>query len=350
MGQLANLTLTWMSSGVATLSFATKGGIYQNMSYFSAVTINALPELPPAPSALVVTPIYPLALQVQWNNSLTSSITGYIVQISFMANFTSTIYSAVIPFGPNTAGGIFRTPSLASPGCVFVRIVAYNEAGQSLTAPQTGGCVVLIDELPAIQHLALTTLGDEWLTVDWTAALPPDLFSFTGTFDYLVETISSNGSLLANTSMPATQTEVLLPVQLGTPIQVEVRVTDQMLGSGPASAVCVQLSNSKSVYLVPLQFVVSPLSVQATAGSSSLLILKPISPPAVDAWVRIDVLDNFIASVTDHVQFTAGSMAQQNVIVSHLRKGSTNTTFTAIGGLYSGLQVTVVITTLPSIQ
>lgn len=343
VGKFANLTLIWASPGLATLSISAMGGIYQNLSYASLVTVVSLPELPTAPSTLLITAVFPLALQIQWSNVPSSnSAVGYSVQVSFTANFTSTVFSADIPSDANLTSGRIRTPSLKALGCAFVRVFAYNSAGRS--APKGAECVPLVDEPPAVGFVSLTALGEEWIDVEW--AEPTDLSSTA--FDYLVEISAANTSLVASRAVPASRTRALLPLPQGAPMQVAVRISDPVRGQGAAAGVCLQLSNSKPVYLVPLQFTVYPLSVQAPAGSSSLVVLTPTSPPAVDAWVRVRVLDDFVASVTDHVLFPAGSMVRQNVIVSHLRKGTTNVTFVAVGGLYSGLEITVVIDTLPS--
>ena len=348
-GLLQNLTLIWIGPGLASLNIFARGGIYQNRSYFSVVSVIAMPEQPGPPTAVLVTAVFPSALQVQWNapQASLSPVNGYSVQVSFYANFSSIVFSADIlsgSNGSNLTGGLIITPSFSAVGCAYVRVFAFNQAGNSLPTSPARGCIALIYAPPAIQFVGLTTLGNEWLNVEWIE--PVNIAS--DAYEYKVEVFAANGSVAASTIALQNKNAVVLPVELDSPVQVAVSLVDPMHGMGPAAGVCLQLLGSNAIYVVPLQFTVSPLFLQAPAGSSSLLVVKPKSPPAVNAWVRIFVLDDFVASVTDFILFTAGSTAQQNVIVSHLRKGTTNITFAPIGGLYRGLGITIEVKTLPS--
>ena len=355
-GQRASLKLVWARKGSATLVLTSQGGVYQNLT-FSAVTITALPYLPASPQAVMSTAVYPLALNISWQlQSLSSDApTGYLVQVSFTADFSSLdlevkvanaqplISSSTFQNSSSSLRKFYTTPSFTTKSCAFVRVFGYNEAGLGPPAYAGGGCVRLIDEPPAVQNVGLAALGEDWVRVQWTTTTDNDFFIFSHRVD-----ITSNGSIFATSTALPMKTAAILPIPLNIPVQIAVSVIDPILGTGPASKLEFQLAGSRETFLIPLTFSVSPLSVQAPAGSSSFLVVKPESQPSVDAWVRIKVSDTFVAAVTDHIVFRAGITALQTVVVTHLRKGETNITFSPVGGLYSGLAVTVLVSTLPS--
>jgi hypothetical protein len=357
-GQRALLKLMWTGSGRATLVLTSQGGIYQNLT-FSVVIITALPYLPASPQSVMASTIYPLALNVSWlQQSLSSdAATGYLVQVSFTSNFSSLDFEAKVAIAlplisgstyQNSSSGLrtfFITPSFSSKSCAYVRVFGYNDAGFGPPGNAVGDCVILVDEPPAVQNIALEALGEDWVRVQWTKAadyeINPEVLG------HRVD-ITVNGSIFATRSAPPINTAAILPIPLNIPVQVAVRVIDSNLGLGPASKLEFQYAGFKEKFLIPLSFSVSPLSQQAPAGSSSFLVVKPDSQPSVDAWVRVYVSDSFVAAVTDHILFRAGIVAPQTVVVTHLRKGETNITFSPIGGLYRGLAVTVFVSTLPS--
>ncbi len=334
----------------------SQGGIYQNLT-FSTVIITALPYLPAAPEVVTAVAIYPLALNVSWQQQSLSSDapSAYLVQISFTADFSSLDFEAnvandlslipgnTIQNSSSSLSKFYTTPSFASGLCAFVRVFGFNNAGLGPPAYAGDDCVHLVDAPLAVQNVGLAALGENWVRVQWRERPDYDFY----VLGHKVE-ITINGSLYAASTASPIKTAAILPIPLNIPVQIAVSVIDPILGAGHASKLEFQLAGSRETFLIPLTFNVSPLSVQAPAGSSSFLVVKPASQPTVDAWVKIYVSDNFVAAVTDHIVFRAGTAALQTVVVTHLRKGETNITFIPIGGRYSGLAVTVLVSTLPS--
>ena len=345
-GQVSTMIFTWKSPGTAKLFLKSEGGLYQDTT-MSSVSITSLPYFPGAPTNITVAPNLPLSATVTWlppsANFKAGLAYGYRIEFSLTQNFErlETACELGSSSSPYVGNFSYTTGSFGQVACMFVRIFSRNAAGLGAAGPFTKGCLTLIDYPPSVSPISVSMIGNGRVGLFW------DKPNTNEKLHYAIDIASPNGSLINTLREAKNSTQLAMEIPLDTILQVQVQ---SMRASGEVSlytpTAYFLFEGPPLVYHVPLNFTIMPITVQAHSGTTSQILVIPDSAPSLDILIDITSSEPYVATVTDHILFSSGNAVPQQVVVYHLHPGYTNISFSAVGGLYSGLSVIVAARTL----
>jgi len=246
---------------------------HEEMDMMRPVTVLVPRELPAAPivtttSVGVVKAMWTDGTPVDytdptsWTNPGTAEI-GYRIERAVVTDGVPGAYDVIVPALANTTAYTDTSATYPSPVQFSYRVVAFNAAGESASAP-TVSAVLTPATVPAAPVIGTATAGNASATVTWTAPTNDGGSPITG---YAVQVVNAGTGIPIGGLHPAGAGATTLTVTglvNGTAVALQVQAINA-IGSGSFSA----LSNVVTPATVPGAPVIGP----ATAG---------------DGWATVD--------------------------------------------------------------
>jgi hypothetical protein len=240
----------------------------------------------------------------------------------------------------------FNSTSFLKRMCLFIQVFAFNEVGFGPPGRLVSGCIHLVDFPPTPVPDSLLIMGNGNVGLLW------NYLTSNETLDYRIDVVENNNTVLSSQMAVYQSPAFSIAIPLDNPLQLQLRSVRAATGdtSRFLPTAYFQFDGPSFQYHFPFNFRISPTYLESYPGSSSQFVLTPDSSPMVDFLISIFSSDSEVATATDHLDFLSGSAVAQIVVVNHLHPGYTNISFSAIGGLYTGLSILVAVRTLFNLE